>query len=168
MASKKATDEFEDAITSIALEKDDRFNKVKYLHDINEQDCCGVSLLWEAVLKNDLCLVKQLLSMGANPNITTNDGWTPLHLCAQNYYVECAKILISNHADVNHKDKWGKNVISVAAYWSENRGEMINLLLSHGANPHDKNYFGISAIDIALTIANYDVKQFFKDYLPID
>ena len=168
MAKIKTTDEFEDAITSIDLEKDDRFNKVKSLNDINEQDGNGVSLLWEAVRKNDLSLVKLLLSMGANPNITTNDGWTPLHLCAQNYYVECAKILISNHADVNLKDKWGKNVISVAAYWSENRGEMIKLLLSHGANPNDKNFYGISAIDIALTIANYDVKQFFKDYLPIN
>ena len=166
MSGKKTTDEFENAIKSITLEIDDRFNKVKSLNDINEQDGDGVSLLWEAVRKNDLCLVKQLLSMGANPNITTKEGWTPLHLCAQNYFVECAKILLSNHADVNQKDKWGKNVISVAAYWSENRGEMINLLLSYGANPYDKNYFGISAIDIALTIANYDVKQFFKDYLP--
>lgn len=40
---------------------------------------------------------------------------------------------------------------------------MIELLLSAGANPYLENKYGVSPYSLAHDIANFDVKQFFKD-----
>jgi len=42
-------------------------------------------------------------------------------------------------------------------------GEVIKLLRAHGADPNAQNARGMSPLKLARTIANFDVRQFFKD-----
>ena len=162
---KNVSQEYSEARHAITFKSPERMSILTSLKDINEQDKDGETLLWEDVHMNDLDVVKYLLENGANPNTQEKEGWTPLHLCAQNYSVECARLLLDYGADCEIKNVYGNNVINTAAFYSRNRGEIIRLLLAHGANPRNKNNNGISALDLAEMIANYDVKQFFMDYL---
>ena len=52
-------------------------------------------------------------------------------------------------------------MISRAVYDSMGRGEVIEILLAHGADPTIPNKSGISAIMLADKITDQDVKQFF-------
>ncbi len=162
---KNVSQEYFDARHAISIKSPERISILKSLKDINEQDKDGETLLWEAVHMDDIDSVKFLLENGANPNIQEKEGWTPLHLCAQNYSVECARLLLEYGANCEIKNIYGNNVINTAAFFSRNRGEIIRLLIAHGADPRSKNNYGNSALDLAKMIANYDVKQFFSDYL---
>ncbi|MFD2246993.1 ankyrin repeat domain-containing protein [Pontibacter ruber] len=97
-------------------------------------------------------------------NINTRDikGWTLLHYAAQCLAVEIGQILISKGADVNAKDDFGNNVLWRATFSSQGKGEFIELLLSNGADRLAKNNSGISPVELANTISNYNVKQYFE------
>lgn len=130
--------------------------------DINMQDKDGNTLLLYAVLDGKSDIAKLLIENGADCNIGDKSNWTPLHHAAQNFNIELANILLESNANVNAKDEYGNTVLWRAAFASQGKGEMIKLLLAFGADPNIKNESGISPLDLANTIGNYDVKQFFE------
>jgi hypothetical protein len=46
-------------------------------------------------------------------------------------------------------------------YCSQGEGAVIVRLLQAGADPHASNHHGVSAVQLARSIANYNVAQFF-------
>src|SRR5262245_34353280 len=50
-------------------------------------------------------MVKQAINEGANVNETDEDGITPLHVAAENGYVEIVELLLNYGADQNRRDK---------------------------------------------------------------
>lgn len=94
-------------------------------------------------------------------NLKDANGWTPLHYAANEYFPEVTEFLLNNEAKVNATDDYGNNVLWRAVFASKGRGEIIHLLLAHNANQDQKNDSGISLLELAETIDNYDVKQFF-------
>lgn len=96
-----------------------------------------------------------------NLNSKDNKGWTLLHYAAQYSATELGKLLVSKGAEVEAKDNYGNNVLWRATFASNGKGEFIKFLLSKGADRFVKNDSGISAVELANTIANYDVKQYF-------
>ena len=98
-----------------------------------------------------------------NINTRGSKGWTLLHYAAQYLAVEIGQILISKGADVNAKDDFGNNVLWRATFSSQGKGEFIELLLSNGADRFAKNNSGISPVDLANTISNYNIKQYFEE-----
>lgn len=136
--------------------------KVRRGFDIDTVDSGGRTLLMEAVVQNEPALVEFLIEAGADVNIRDKRGWTALHFAAQRHDVTSAERLIQNGADVNIPDSYENSVISTAVYNSRGRGDMIELLRASGADENAKNKSGISALDLAKTISNYDVAQFFE------
>jgi ankyrin repeat protein len=60
--------------------------------------------LIEATIKNDIEMVKQLLSQGADPNVFLDAAKvTPLHFAAQNNCIEIGRMLIKAGADLHAK-----------------------------------------------------------------
>jgi len=95
-------------------------------------------------------------------NARDKSGWSFLHYAAQYNAVEIGQKLIDRGADVNAKDTFGNNVLWRATFASQGKDDFIKLLLSNGANKSAKNNSGVSPADLADTIDNYDIKQFFN------
>ena len=72
-------------------------------------------------------------------------------------------LLLERGAIVDAPDKHGNTPLNRAVYNSKGRGEVIALLRAAGANATLNNRYGISPLSMALTISNYNVRQFFVD-----
>ena len=63
-----------------------------------------------------MTLLKELLRLGADPNIASADGTTPLHLAlAREYGVDVFKLLLKHGADPDAPGKDGRTVREIAA-----------------------------------------------------
>ncbi|MCC6906807.1 MAG: ankyrin repeat domain-containing protein [Phycisphaerales bacterium] len=104
-----------------------------------------------------------LLTFGADVNASDMRGWTALHFAAQRHDLLKAAALIEHGAVVDAEDEHGNTPLCRATFESRGRGEMIQLLLDAGADRHRPNKHGISALALAMSIANYDVARYFRD-----
>lgn len=81
--------------------------------------------------------VKQLLSLGAKPDIKDTDGWSALLQCCRNGWSghnEIAEILIKAGADVNQI--WNKSFGPLFLAARNNNMNMVKMLLENGADIH--------------------------------
>jgi ankyrin repeat protein len=107
--------------------------------------------------------IRRLIQGGSDVNLADRDGWTPLHFAAQSHNAEVARLLLDSAASVDPRDGHGNTPLWRAVFNSQGRGELIELLRSRGANPLSKNGSGVSPVELARSIANYDVARFFQD-----
>jgi ankyrin repeat protein len=98
-----------------------------------------------------------------DPNTQDDDGWTPLHFAARGNSVEIVKLLLEASAAVDVRDAFGNTPLSNAVFNSRGLGDVIKILRACGADPYARNDSGVSPLTLARTIANYDVRQFFRD-----
>ncbi len=116
--------------------------------------------LMHAVIDRKADIALLLLEAGANPNAKDADGNTPLHFATQGYDPQIATYLLANGAEIDPLDKNGNSPLSNAVFNSQGNGELIELLISKGANKNLKNVHGVSPLDLAMSIGNYDVAKF--------
>lgn len=128
---------------------------------INLPDSSGRTVLSLVVNYGDAVMLKWLLSQGPELNKPDRNGWTALHFAAQAHAVEKAALLLEAGASADVPDAYGNTPLWRATFESRGRGEMLQLLLAHGANPDQANDSGVTTRQLAETIANFDVKQFF-------
>ena len=126
---------------------------------LDEIDRDGRTALHHAAINDDVEGAVMLLSAGAKPNAADSSGWTPLHFAAQVYGVDVANALIAAGAAVDAVDSHGNTPLFRAVFESKGRGEMIQVLLKHGADRARMNNHGVSALALAERIGNYDVRQ---------
>ena len=84
---------------------------------------------WEGNLKKVETLLKD------NPNLVFSkdtNGWTPLHVAAREGYLDVAKLLLANKADVNAKINNGVTPLYLAA--QKGYKDVAELLLANGAD----------------------------------
>ncbi len=128
-----------------------------------QKDSLGRTPLMHAVLQGKDTEVKQLIESGTDVNIQDHDGFSALHFAAQNYQLASLKLLVEAGALIDASNKFGNTPLFIATFNSRGRGEIIQLLLKNGANSGYKNKSGVSPIDLAHTIGNYNMKQFFNN-----
>ena len=92
-------------------------------------------------------------------NIKNNDGIAALHNVM---YPEIAKILIGSGADVNIIDNDGNTPLHIQASDGEERFDVIEILLAHGADKSVKNKRGQRAYDIAISREDKDNAKILK------
>jgi uncharacterized protein len=107
--------------------------------------------------------VSELLLAGLDPGASDHEGWTPLHFAAQANSEAVTSLLLDAGAAVDPQDGYGNTPLARAVFSSRGRGAVIELLRSRGANPCLKNSHGVSPVELARTIENYDVARFFRD-----
>ena len=105
--------------------------------------------------------IMRLFNQGMDINKQDNNGWSALHFAAQNQSVVAVKSLLKYGAKTELKDSFGNTPLFRAVYCSRGDGEIITLLLKHGANPDSENEYGVTPRSLASTIGNYDNAQFF-------
>ena len=137
-------------------------NLLSSFSDINLKDKDGRTLLFYAIFTHNYNIVELLVNSGCEVTIHDNLGWTPLHYAVQSHLLEITKFLLDNNAYINAIDNYGNTPISRAVFNSKGRGEIIFLLKAYNADPNIKNKSGISAIDLANKIANFNIVQFFE------
>ena len=123
----------------------------------------GRTPLHYAALANDIDAVRKLLTEGTNPNAADGRGFTPLHFAAQEGALAAAGILLAAGAQVDAASSYGNTPLATAVFSSRGRGELIQLLRRHGADPRHPNNSGQTQAGTARRIGNYDVAQFFAD-----
>lgn len=101
-----------------------------------------------------------LIEGGADVSAQDSQGETALHFAAREHQLEAANLLLKAGALVDAQDVNGNTPLARAVFASRGRGELIQLLIASGANKENKNNYGMSPLDLAKSIGNYDVLQF--------
>ena len=119
-------------------------------------------LLLEASDHGNVDQVRLFLELGANANhanINSNNyGYEiqPIHLAAKNGYLEIAKLLLLNGANVNAKDAAHQTPLHFAA--SRGNFEIAKLLLQNGANINLKtSYYQETPLHYAAYNGNFEI-----------
>ena len=132
--------------------------------NVNEADANGSTPLMTACRWADLAMVKLLLANGANANQPrTAKGRTPLMVaCAYYSGILITKALVEKGADVNAVANDGTTALMLAA--KNAKLDVVEYLLSHGAEPSHKDAAGSTALDQAklADVSDY-LKQSVKD-----
>jgi ankyrin repeat protein len=97
----------------------------------------------------DIAQVENLLNLQANPNTILENGMTPLIRASTSTgdNSEIIQMLIQHNADVNQKalgNNSGQTALIFAA--KNNNPENVRELLSHGANPNEKDDGGLTPL----------------------
>ena len=116
---------------------------------INARDpSTGEGALHILVRGRDINWLAFMLGKGARPDSQSNDGTTPLILCAQFGWIEGATQLLARRASPNLANRRGETPLIVAVQRRDI--QMVRLLLSQHADPNQTdNLSGNSAIDYA-------------------
>lgn len=105
-------------------------------------------------IASDPSVVKALLDIGADVNITTEEGDTPLHIASANGSMEVVKILYQHNAGINVKNKEGNTPLMNAVIYSQL--PVATYLLFSGADPRIKNKNSWTALHYAAEGAKCD------------
>lgn len=126
--------------------------------DINEQNFKGETLLMQLVIEDGYeDYIKILLDKGANPNISNNEGMSPLIQACADKKVEQASLLIKAGSDLDYSIPNTKTTAFLMAA-AQSSMEICELLKSEGANVNCLDAFGKNALLTAI----YKSEQFMK------
>lgn len=115
-----------------------------------------------SIFEKNIEKLRQLIASGVDLNVKDSNGFTPLHLAAQEYNVKAVKLLLENSAEVDPVNIHGNTPLFTAVFNSKGRSEVIKLLLKYGANPEKANKSRQTPLGLAKLISNYNVIQFFE------
>jgi serine/threonine protein kinase len=142
------------------------FDLVIYTNvDINTSNEYGITLLHSAVsykttaknVEEMTSIVKKMIEKGANPNIRSKTGITPLHSAIDQENTSIIKTLIENGADINLQDHLGRTPLHYA-FIHKKQGS-IKTLIENGANVNLKDQDGNTFLDLT-----YGNGTYFKSY----
>ncbi|MBU1143055.1 MAG: ankyrin repeat domain-containing protein [Firmicutes bacterium] len=140
-----------------ASENDLEYVKLHFSH-IAMVDEKKKSLLHYAVLGSALDVIKYLLDLDINVNMTDSHGETPLFDCARKGKLDIAKLLISKFASVNVENRVGELPIHLAAFKGD--PDMIKLLIESGAYLNKKTAEDKLPVHYAIAGGRVEVIQF--------
>lgn len=93
----------------------------------------NITVLFDAVLRGNIQIVRMLLEAGATPNVLDPVALSPIWYAAKNGWYDMVKLLLDYKADTTARDYRNYSPLSLAAI--RNRIDMATLLLDNGANP---------------------------------
>jgi len=121
--------------------------------DVNARDSCGQTPLQKALgpriwTPEDVAVIKLLIAMGSNPDVTDERGRSPLHIAVEHESPEIVALLAEHGADPNARDNEGWTPVHAMAL-SRRPGTLaalaaagadLNALDNNGASPVDAAY----------------------------
>lgn len=109
--------------------------------DPNGRDSGGDTHFATTVMARKFDEVKAMLACGADVNLKTEEGWTPLHTAAYWGPADMIRLLVANGADVNavgDYDGWTPLLMAVSA---DDDPEVVKALLAAGADKNAKTAY---------------------------
>lgn len=105
------------------------------------------SYLLVATNAGDLEKIKEMINCGADINIRSKTGDTPLIVASYNFYYEIAKFLIEKGAYLNLKEyAFGNTALIFAIQLEGESADIAGLLIEKGADTNVKNNEGVTAL----------------------
>jgi ankyrin repeat protein len=103
----------------------------------------GNPVIFEALNRRDLESLKGLLENGANPNVFSQDGYTPLATAVNSHDNPAVETLLAHHADPNQKieatfGEGGKGYTPLLIATAKVLPDLVDVLLAAGADPNLK------------------------------
>ena len=133
---------------------------------VNIRNGDGRTPLMHAILDEDGAdplVIKALINRGADVNaIDSIQKWTPLHFVARDQNVIIVRILLEEGAEVDPVNVFGNTPLMLSVTKSTSSLAVPKELIMHYANPHRKNNYGVSPIDLARTIGRSDLVSLFE------
>lgn len=102
--------------------------------------------------------IKNLVEHGADVNVKTINGETPLDYASRSGHNDCIKMLLGHNANINTRDRDGNNPFHKTVFHKDKK--CMITLLEYGANINVKNNQGQTAFDIA----DQNTKEFIINY----
>ena len=107
-----------------------------------------------------------LFDYGANVNVVTEQGLTPLHAVSRGKHDShedgacVARMLVERGVDINALDKYHCTALHLASLFG--KLEIATLLLDHGANPNAENDYGKTPLHL-VSRGKYDTQEHVVD-----
>ena len=135
--------------------------------DINVTDRIGRTPLMIAASKDDLDVMKFLLSHNVNVNESSKSSReTALMITANNLNLDACKLLIQNGALINNVSESKATALHMAVFATceefEDDIAVIDLLVNSGAKFNSKDEDGKTCVDIAMEHERNDILGLFK------
>ncbi len=133
---------------------------------LNQQDISGQTPLFEAILNQRADVADLLIAKGADVNLASMHGVTPLHMVTNVFNDEIAAALgeklLAAGANVNALNNNQTTPLLLAATWR--LPKLVGLLLTHGADATYTDTSNISAASIIQDEWNLSPNQFLELY----
>ena len=120
----------------------------KFNINIDTADSNGETGLIKSLLTGNFELAKFFLDRGANMYAYDTGGRTSMMICAQNGYIEFAKLLIQKGYDINKKVPSNNHSVLALAVW-KNQLEIVKFLLENGAHINATDNLGWTPLQVA-------------------
>ncbi|MGL5640182.1 MAG: ankyrin repeat domain-containing protein [Mycoplasmoidaceae bacterium] len=114
--------------------------------NINYQNNEGYTLLAVACMRNDILMIKSLLKFIPNPNIKTNDGFSPLMFSIKNNNLEAVKLLVESGASLNDRKGMANSLMFACSYGFI---EIVEYLIEQGSKINMTDNEGNSLLMVA-------------------
>lgn len=99
--------------------------------------------------------VKQILAMGADPNVTINNAITPLQIAASEGYDSICTSLLKRKAAIDAQSAKGRTAMMGAC--QNGRTKVVKTLIPYGPKPLIKDNDGKTCLDYAQENGHYDI-----------
>ena len=140
----------------------DIISRLDALENFDIRDSEGRTLLMHASLYARNTVVQFLLAHNADVQARDKCEYTALHFAAQAGNIDVITLLLEAGASVNAKDNYGNGPMMRCN--NDTPAAVFETLLKYGADPFQKNNFGISAIDVFAPQSNImDIINRFAD-----
>lgn len=126
---------------------------------INTLDKQNSTPLIDAICRNDLAYVNDLLHLGAKTDVCTKEGLSPLHFAAGGGNKAIIEALLLAGASIDARDGKGNTPLMIAA--RSGTLEAAKLLHERGADIHAVNYERQNVINLALPAHDYACIEYF-------
>ena len=117
--------------------------------DLDKQDELGQTLLFHATSVSNLQAMRVLLKSGADPNVSTDQGTTPLMITVVKNHHEAFDLLMEYGIDLDASNVLGETALILAA--KSGRIDMVRKLMDFGSNSEVMDNLGRTALDYAIT-----------------
>lgn len=132
------------------FEKGLKFLSVQRLEEdlVNIGDEFGRTPIYWAALRGDHEVLSHLLGVGANLELRSNDGTTPLMAAARGSCIRCVRALLAGGIDPKARDKYGRS----ALHWlSQDKPYIVERLICGGVKPDACDQSSATALHVFAT-----------------
>lgn len=125
----------------------------------------GITALISAAGRNRLEIAALLLKRGADPNLSTADGWSPILMATQDGGEEMVRLLLAFGANPNTSEtRYGATPLIRAS--SKGHTEIVKMLLDAGADRNARTRNGRDAASFATRHGHMEILQMLTTYVP--